>query len=452
MASRFVTSLSIARGDDEPSCLVPRTRSASAALQLWGGIECTVARLGDTYRDQVAETGHRERHEDLDLIAALGIRRLRYPALWETISPTGADACDWSWHDARFAKLQALDITPIVGLMHHGSGPRATNLLDPAMPALLATHAARVAERTPFVQHYTPINEPLTTARFSGLYGHWYPHLRTETAFLRMLVNQCKAILLAMRAIRRLRPDARLVQTEDVGQIFGTPHLAAQVAYENERRWLSLDLLHGRVVRGHPWRARLVDHGVPDDDLALLEEGDGMPDVIGVNYYVTSDRFLDEHLARYSPATYGGNGRAAYADVEAVRIAACAEMVGIDHRLREVWRRYGRPIAVTETHLGGSADEQLRWLAETWNAAVQLREEGVDIGAVTIWSMFGAVDWDTLLVQRASSYEPGVFDARVFPPLATPLAHAVKSLATTGAFQNEALRNEGWWRRDDRFF
>ncbi len=424
---------------------------AAEGLQLWGGVECTVARLGDAYRDQVAETGHRDRDADLDLIASLGIRTLRYPALWESIAPHGAERCEWAWHDARFAKLRDLGITPIVGLMHHGSGPRGTDLLDPAMPALLAAHAARVAERTPSIVSYTPINEPQTTARFSGLYGHWYPHLTNESAFLRMLVNQCKAILLAMRAIRRIRQDARLIQTEDVGRIFGTPHLAAQVAYENERRWLSLDLLHGRVDHAHPWRKRLVTHGVPDDDLTLLAEGDGTPDLIGVNYYVTSDRYLDERLVPYPPTTHGGNGRTAYADVEAVRIAACAGIVGIAPRLREVWQRYKRPIAVTETHLGGGLDEQLRWLAETWDAVVHLRHEDVDVRAVTVWSMFGAVDWNTLLVRRAGSYEPGVFDARAVPPRATALADAVRDLGESGGFRHEALDTPGWWRRDDRF-
>ena len=44
---------------------------------------------------------------------------------------------------------------------------------------------ATVAERYPWVRRYTPVNEPLTTARFSALYGLWYPHVRDDAAFLR---------------------------------------------------------------------------------------------------------------------------------------------------------------------------------------------------------------------------------------------------------------------------
>ena len=47
--------------------------------EVWGGIECTINRIGDGYRDQLAETNHYSRADDLDKIAATGIRRIRYP-------------------------------------------------------------------------------------------------------------------------------------------------------------------------------------------------------------------------------------------------------------------------------------------------------------------------------------------------------------------------------------
>ena len=82
---------------------------------------------------------------------------------------------------------------------------------------------AAVARRYPWVEDYTPVNEPLTTARFSGLYGHWYPHGRDDRTFARALLNQCRAVVLAMRAIRAVNPAARLVQTEDLGRTYSTP-------------------------------------------------------------------------------------------------------------------------------------------------------------------------------------------------------------------------------------
>src|SRR6185312_1494243 len=108
--------------------------------------------------------------------------------------------CDWTWPDLAVKHIRRSGMSLIAGLLHHGSGPMDTNLLDPWFPEKFAAYARAVAERFPWIQEYTPINEPLTTARFSCLYGYWYPHARDELSFLRAVLNQCKAVVLAMRA------------------------------------------------------------------------------------------------------------------------------------------------------------------------------------------------------------------------------------------------------------
>ena len=422
-----------------------------AKLELWGGFECTVARVQSAFRNEAEETGHAGRPEDLDAAAALGIRTLRYPALWETISPDDPDACEWGWHDERFDRLRRLEIRPIVGLLHHGSGPRYTNLVDPEFPELFARHAKRVAQRYPWTDLFTPVNEPLTTARFSALYGHWYPHQASMGPFLRALVNQCKATVLAMRAIRRVTPGAQLIQTEDIGKVFSTPALAEQARFENQRRWLSLDLLCGKVDRSHPWHAILLGHGIPERDIALFLDADATPDIVGVNHYLTSERFLDDDRRAYPPHLWGSNGRQHYADAEAVRIDLPQSELGPKARLREVLERYGRPVAVTEVHHGCSRDEQLRWLHEVWTATAELKTEGRDVRAVTIWSLMGAVDWNSLLTARNGVYEPGAFDVRAPAPRRTALGRAAASLVRTGRFDHPVLGRSGWWRREERF-
>ena len=168
-------------------------------LQLRAGPECTVKRVGDAYRDQLEETGFARRLDDLDRIAGLGIQRIRLPLLWERSALGGGSGFDWRWADARIERLQALGLRCIAGLVHHGSGPRETQLLDPAFPDALARYARAVAQRYPHLDAYTPVNEPLTTARFSALYGLWYPHHRSGASFLRALLNQVLATRLAMR-------------------------------------------------------------------------------------------------------------------------------------------------------------------------------------------------------------------------------------------------------------
>ncbi len=398
------------------------------------------------------ETGHYSRPGDLDQIAALGLRTLRYPVLLETISPECADRQDWAWHDERLNRLHALGISPIAGLVHHGSGPAYTSLLDPAFADLVAAHAQRVARRYPWISQFTPINEPLTTARFSGLYGHWYPHGRDVAIFLRILINQCRAVVLSMQAIRRTNPAAQLIQTDDLGKAFSTRLMKYQADYENERRWLGFDLLCGRVDRQHPWYEMFVKAGIDKRELAFFTNAPCPPDIIGINYYATSERFLDHRLQAYPGFHLNTTSSHTYVDVEAVRLDLPAQHVGVEVRLREAWERYGLPMAVTEAHHGGSRDEQVRWLMEVWNAAHRLRQEGADIRAVTVWSLLGAVDWNSLLKHKNGFYEPGVFDVRSDPPRPTVLASATASLATTGAFDHPVLDRAGWWKREERFY
>src|SRR4028118_1864424 len=97
-------------------------------LELWGGVECTIARVGEDWRDQTQETGHDVRPEDIDLMAELGVRTVRYPILWEAIAPERPDKLDFAWTDERLAMLRERGVKAIGGLLHHGSGPRRTGL------------------------------------------------------------------------------------------------------------------------------------------------------------------------------------------------------------------------------------------------------------------------------------------------------------------------------------
>ncbi len=263
-----------------------RAASAMAPLEMWGGVECTVNRVGDTYYDQLLANGHADRSSDLKRFAALGLRRLRFPLLWERLAPDAHGTPDWSWSDDRLARATDLGMSVIAGLVHHGSGPRHTSLADPEFPRLLADYAGQVAERYPWIDAYTPVNEPLTTARFSGLYGFWHPHGTSTPCFLRLLYHQCLATTLAMQAVRRVNPQARLVQTEDLGKVFSTPFLAYQASFENERRWLSFDLLCGRVVPGHRLWNHCLENGLQADELLALAAMPCVPDVIGINHYL----------------------------------------------------------------------------------------------------------------------------------------------------------------------
>ena len=389
-------------------------------LEVWAGVEATVNRVGDTYLDQLDASGHATRLDDLDRFAALGITAIRYPVLWERTH-------DWGWSDERLQRLRELHVRPIVGLVHHGSGPPETSLLDERFPEQLAAYARRVAERYPWVEDWTPVNEPLTTARFSCLYGFWYPHHREAASFARALINQVRAVVLSMRAIREVIPNARLIQTDDLGKTHSTAAVAYQAAHENERRWSTWDLLCGRPSGVAEWLRWI---GIDAPELRWFEENPCPPDIIGINHYLSSERFLDHRLERYPERLHGSNGRDRYVDELAARILG-AGPDGPAKLLHEAWERYGRPLAVTEAHNGCTREEQLRWLEEVWRAASSARAKGADVRAVTVWSLLGTFGWNEMLTRGTDFYEPG---------------------ATTGSFEHPVLDGRGWWRRPERLW
>ena len=67
-------------------------------LELWAGPECTVNRVGDRFKDQLAYSGFERRLEDLDRLADLGIKRMRFPIVWErTEKERGSPASRSRW-------------------------------------------------------------------------------------------------------------------------------------------------------------------------------------------------------------------------------------------------------------------------------------------------------------------------------------------------------------------
>lgn len=419
--------------------------------ELWGGIECTINRIQNRFNDQLEYAGHYNRPEDIGVLAGTGIRKIRYPILWEKHQPQKDAAPGWSGTAERIDELRSLGVDVIAGLVHHGSGPAFTNLADPNFPYLLSAYAKQVAERFPWIQFYTPVNEPLTTARFSGLYGLWYPHQKTDRAFLKMLLHQLKGVVLSMQAIREINPAARLVQTEDLGKTYSTKTLKYQADFENRRRWLTYDLLCGQVTPKHPLWKYFKKHGIPEEDLRFFLRNPCVPDVFGFNHYLTSERYLDGRLNRYQRHTHGGNGRHSYADVEAVRVDL-KEDSGLAVLLKEAWERYKKPLAITEVHLHCHREDQLRWFKHVWQTCNELRKEGIDIKAVTAWAMLGSFGWNRLLTEPGGDYEPGVFDVRGGQPRPTALAAYIQQQANLPTHLQNLSSGKGWWQRQTRFF
>jgi dTDP-4-dehydrorhamnose reductase len=419
--------------------------------ELWGGIECSYNRVRGKYFDQLQYCDHYGRAvNDITLFQDLGITTMRYPVIWERLQTHLDQVIDWSSAETPLNELREKGIKPIAGLVHHGSGPRFADIASNRFASGLSSFAAKVAEKFPWIEYYTPVNEPLTTARFCALYGVWYPHKRNDKTFVRTLLNELKGIVLSMREIKKINPDAKLVQTEDLAKIYSTPFMKYQAIFENHRRWLTFDILCGMLKPGHALWSYFKKYASSESDLYFFVENPCIPDIIGLDYYPTSERYLDENLDKYPIEKHGHNHRHRYADAEAIRVRH-RDPSGPAVLLKEVWDRYQIPMAITEVHINCDYDNQIRWFGEIRNVCIGLIEQGIDIRAVTTWAMLGSYGWNRLLTLPYGDYESGAFDVSTGTRIATPVAEFVKKLSSDPEYFHPAMEQKGWWHDEERY-
>jgi dTDP-4-dehydrorhamnose reductase len=285
------------------------------------------------------------------------------------------------------------------------------------------------------VRRWTPINEPLTTARFSTLYGVWFPNARDDRAFGRAMVNQTLALQAAMRRIRGVIPDAEFVLTEDLQRYAaGDDGVSEYVAFLRERVYLSVELVAGRVGTDHPLMPYLTERcGVSAFELAVMQRDGIEPDLVAFNHYPHSERYVF-------------TAESDIGDVPAVYVAG-EPPPAIGPLLRAAAERLRLPLAVGEVHVRANERERVRWLAQHAADVVALRDDGVDVRALGAWAAFGMVDWHSLLCRREGVREDGIytFAGPDGTPEPTAVADAVRVLASGAPIDDGGVR--GWWER-----
>jgi beta-glucosidase/6-phospho-beta-glucosidase/beta-galactosidase len=342
--------------------------------------------------DELAKCGHyRHWRTDFALVRQLGIRFLRYgPPLYRTW--LGDGRFDWEFADLAFTELHRLDIIPIVDLCHFGVPDWIGNFQNPDFPRLFAAYAAAFAQRYPWVQLYTPVNEMYICARFSALYGWWNEQLASDAAFVTALKHIVLANVLAMEAILELRPDAIFVQSES-SEYFHAENPAAIGPAElmNAKRFLSLDLNYGRRVDSEMYEY-LMDNGMTRDEYhSFMGRSLKQHCIMGSDYYVTNEhRVCSDGRTRASGEVFG------YAVIA-----------------RQYHDRYRLPVMHTETNLvqGPAGTAAVAWLWKEWANVLRVRNDGVPVLGFTWYSLTDQVDWDSALREdNGHVNELGLFD------------------------------------------
>ena len=381
------------------------------------GIECSYPTIenGRWRRDQLAETEHyRYWRRDFELVREIGLKYLRY-GLPLHLAYRGEDHFDWSFADDVMPAMQQLEITPIIDLCHFGVPDWLENFQNPRLPEALAAFAKAFAERYGWVRFYTPVNEMYVTSRMSALDGVWNEQMRSERAFVTATRNVARASVLMAEAILAVKPDAIFVNSES--SEFYQPccpdkEIRRIADFENQRRFIALDLLYGVPVRDDV-RAYLIDNGMPGEEYAwFMSRGDAKRAILGLDYYEWNEKLINS------------DGRP----------EILGELFGWYVITQQYYERYRRPVMHTETNTPDAA-EAPNWLWRQWHNVQLIRQNGVPVVGFTWYSLQDQVDWNIGLAKALGNVFPvGLFDLNRDP---RPVAQAYKYLIKL--FKDEPL-------------
>ena len=358
------------------------------------GIENSIPTIknGTVRVDQMTASDHYRRwREDFDCVQEVGINFLRYgPPLHKAwLAP---NRYDWEFADVTLGDLKRRGITPIIDLCHFGVPDWIGNFQNGDFPALFAVYAAAFAERYPWIQLYTPVNEMFICAVFSAKYGWWNEQGTTDKTFVTALKHIVKANVLAMTEILKRRADAIFIQSESSEYFHAdSPAAIGMAEVMNSRRFLSLDLNYGRRVDSEMYEY-LMDNGLTRQEYHFfLDNRLKQHCILGNDYYMTNEHrvFADGHTE------------------------ASGEVFGYSEITRQYHNRYRVPIMHTETNLreGPTGQEAVQWLWKEWANVLRLRNVGIPTVGFTWYSLTDQVDWDTALREQNGNVNPlGLFD------------------------------------------
>lgn len=357
------------------------------------GIEGSYPRIalpnGGTMRvDEFEKCGHYEHWQhDFELVKEMGIEFLRYgPPYYCT--HTGPGQYDWSFADETFNRLRELGIKPIADLCHFGIPDWLGDFQNPDWPRYFAEYARAFAERYPWVNLFTPVNEIFIAATFSAQYGWWNERRTDHRSFVTALKHLSQANVLAMQTIIQCRAQPTFIQSESSEYFHAEDPSCLSLSHAlNEKRFLALDLSYG-----YPFSAEMyeytLDNGLTKQEYHWFRDNHVKAHcVMGTDYYWTN-----EHMV-HADGSYTDSG----------------EIFGYYILTRQYYDRYRLPVMHTETNI--TEPNSVQWLQKEWAQMVRLKEDGIPIVGFTWFSLTDQVDWDSALRNDAGHVNPlGLYD------------------------------------------
>ena len=326
---------------------------------MMGGFESASHRRRDrTQIDVAATTGHDIFAEgDYRLLISNGVKMVRDGLRWHIIEKSPGNY-DWSTLQNMLEAAHESGMQVIWDLCHWGY-PIDLDIFSAEFPRRFAAYAAAAdAVIQEFKKQagdtartfYCPVNEISFWAWVGGDEEHFDPYQSGRGPELkRQLV---RASIEAIRAIRRNNSSARFIQAEPIINISAENKEDMDgAARYTESQFEAWDMLAG--MSGE-------EPGGSSDTL----------DIIGVNYYWNNQWV---HEGDRTPPGH-----------ELHR--------PLHEMLYALWRRYSRPIVITET--GAERGSEFAWLGHVSAEVRQAQRMGVPVAGICIYPVMDYPGWD----------------------------------------------------------
>ncbi len=380
--------------------------AASPFRSFWqAGFECAdhVNNRGQRV-DLLAITGHTARvAENYAALQPFNIQTAREGIRWAHVERR-AGQYRWAEVRQRLAAGRAMGVQQVWDICHFGF-PADLSPLHPGFEARFA------AVCTAFAQLYraetdapllvTPVNEMSFLSWLGGEVAGTVPFTRGQGFEVKRRL--AGAYIAGAAAIRAVDPAARLLTTEPLINVVmphGTNprtrhhrHLVRDVAGINESQFQALEMLSGRMC--------------PE-----LGGGPEYLDILGFNFY------YDNQWAH-------NQGRLRWEDTP-----RDPRWVPLHELLHRVWKRYDRPVVLSETSHPGV--DRPRWMHETAAECRRALDRGVPLWGICLYPILDRPDWDDL----TTWHRAGLWDAHLPTPTdgSPPAMHLYEPYA-------EALRD-----------
>lgn len=324
---------------------------------LMGGFECSTHRNYKNWRiDVIGATRHDEFAErDYEMLLRAGMRTARDGARWHLIEKEPR-RYDFSSLENQAEAARKTGIQIIWDLFHYGF-PDDLDIFSEEFIERFAEFSAASVEflksKISGTLFICPFNELSFFSWIAAEVGGFYPFVRGKGDELkRRLV---RANIESIKAIRRIAPDTRFVQTDPAIRVLpsnNSPRTIRDAKNYHESQFQACDMLTGKIE----------------------PELGGKPeylDIVGVNYYRDnqwrhpSGRKIYRHFKNYQP----------FADL-----------------LENFQKRYGRPIFIAETGIENEARPD--WFRYIYEQTKIAESRGVPVHGICLYPILNHPGWD----------------------------------------------------------